>query len=363
MRIRSIDITNFKKISKLHHDFTDPYTGEPRDITTIFGANGSGKTTLLQAIAFMLSWATHKRSDVTDFKWHGFLYDRIDSLGDTRIEMQIELSDDEVTAVREIFETWKKFRTPDERRLTTPKKDTKITLVYESEEFKWLGGIGQGSELWGRFYTGGLVKRDRKYLALYEKVGGVFWYDQYRNLGSGLIDTEFGKGDQSKISWQAGVEGLRKYLVSWWNYHQYSNGAPDEDFIVRLQKPFSRVFPNTQFDGLEPMPTNGDSIDPPEFYFMIRRGDARYDISEMSSGEQAVFSVMYDFVRQRIAHSVVLIDELELHLHPPQQQSLYNALPKIGPSCQFIITSHSPYLDQLIASESKIRLHEGRILL
>jgi predicted ATP-dependent endonuclease of OLD family len=82
----------------------------------------------------------------------------------------------------------------------------------------------------------------------------------------------------------------------------------------------------------------------------------------MSSGEQAVFSVMYDFVRQRIAHSVVLIDELELHLHPPQQQSLYNALRKIGPSCQFILTSHSPYLDDIISAEDKIRLYEGWVL-
>jgi hypothetical protein len=38
------------------------------------------------------------------------------------------------------------------------------------------------------------------------------------------------------------------------------------------------------------------------------------DIVEMSAGEQSVFPIFYEFVRQQIAHSVVLIDEIDLNL-------------------------------------------------
>jgi len=80
----------------------------------------------------------------------------------------------------------------------------------------------------------------------------------------------------------------------------------------------------------------------------------------MSSGEQAVFPLVYEFAKFRIARSIVLIDELELHLHPPQQQSLLGALRRLGPDCQFLITTHSPYLSDVIPQEHKVRLPGGR---
>jgi len=363
MRIRSIDITNFKGIAKLKHDFTDQYTGEPRDITAVFGENASGKTSLLQAIALVLSIATRKISGVDEFSWHGFLPDRVNSLGDTRVELQVELTPEEINTVKEIFDLWKQYKISDDRKLATPKQDRVIRLVYQNGKVTCSGGLAQNVELWARYYTSGLVKKERKYLSYFEKVGDVFWFDQYRNLGSGLVEAEANKELAEKISWQAGVEGLRKYLVGWWNYHQYSKDRSEDDFINRLQIPFSRVFLDTTFDGLEPMPEDNESSIPPEFYFMLRHDERRYDISEMSSGEQAVFSVMYEFVRQRIAHSIVLIDELELHLHPPQQQTLYNSLRKIGSNCQFIITSHSPFLEDVIPDEDKLRLRNGQVLM
>ena len=39
---------------------------------------------------------------------------------------------------------------------------------------------------------------------------------------------------------------------------------------------------------------------------------------------------------------------LELHLHPPEQQRLLAALPRVGPDCQFIITTHSEFLSSAL---------------
>jgi len=48
-----------------------------------------------------------------------------------------------------------------------------------------------------------------------------------------------------------------------------------------------------------------------------------------------------DFARWNINNAIIIIDELELHLHPPLQQTLVRALSKIGRHNQFIFTSHS----------------------
>ena len=47
-----------------------------------------------------------------------------------------------------------------------------------------------------------------------------------------------------------------------------------------------------------------------------------------------------------------LIDEIELHLHPPMQQALLRALPKMGQNNQFIISTHSDYIEQILPDDS-----------
>ena len=51
----------------------------------------------------------------------------------------------------------------------------------------------------------------------------------------------------------------------------------------------------------------------------------------MSAGEQAVFPVLFEFVRQQVRNSVVMIDEIDLNLHPPEAQWLLSALPALAP--------------------------------
>ena len=102
---------------------------------------------------------------------------------------------------------------------------------------------------------------------------------------------------------------------------------------------------------------------PADYYFMISDGSRTYDIEEMSAGEQAVFPILYEFVRQQIRNSVVLIDEIDLNLHPPLAQTFLNALPQLGPGCQFIYTTHSRSVSSVASAEQVYRLEGGRLCL
>jgi predicted ATPase len=153
------------------------------------------------------------------------------------------------------------------------------------------------------------------------------------------------------------VEQLREFLLGWWAYHTTPQKR-GKDYLAALQKHFVEIFPGIEFRGVAPRegiaaPTAGD------FYFLLARDGVTYDLAEMSSGEQAIFPLVYEFVRLDIARSVVLLDELELHLHPPQQQALLQALRRLGPDCQFIISTHSPFLADVIPRDHEFRLPGG----
>ena len=53
---------------------------------------------------------------------------------------------------------------------------------------------------------------------------------------------------------------------------------------------------------------------------------------------------------------VVLIDEVDMHLHPKWQKSIINDLKTTFPKIQFIITTHSPFIIQSLKSDELISL-------
>ncbi len=53
---------------------------------------------------------------------------------------------------------------------------------------------------------------------------------------------------------------------------------------------------------------------------------------------------------------VVLIDEIDMHLHPKWQKSIINDLKTTFPKIQFIITTHSPFIIQSLKSNELISL-------
>ena len=144
-----------------------------------------------------------------------------------------------------------------------------------------------------------------------------------------------------------------------WTYHVSRGKQEAKDLIAPLEKRFNEVFPGTSFVGVEPR-ENVTERRANDFYFLFERDGKVYDLAEMSSGEQAVFPFIYDFVRLEIAKSIILIDELELHLHPPEQQAMLGLLRRLGPDCQYIITTHSRTIETVIPDEHEVRLEGGR---
>ena len=79
-------------------------------------------------------------------------------------------------------------------------------------------------------------------------------------------------------------------------------------------------------------------------------------LSQLSDGEQRLFTLFVDVARQLSirnhsdefggGEAIVLIDEIDVHLHPKWQRRIVPALEDLFPNCQFIATTHSPFVIQ-----------------
>jgi hypothetical protein len=183
--------------------------------------------------------------------------------------------------------------------------------------------------------------------------------NKQKNMES--YDTDQNPGFTGQVSYNTGVSRLRSYLNTW-KYNQMLNIDGGKDWLLDLEKSYKRVFPDRSFRGLESMHKGGVPA-PTDYYFTLFDGSRSYDIEEMSSGEQSVFPMLFEFVRMQIGNSIILIDEVDLNLHPPLAQSLLNALPSLGKDCQFLLTTHSEAISSLCSPEEICRLRGGKLCL
>ncbi|MET3498247.1 AAA family ATPase [Variovorax boronicumulans] len=89
---------------------------------------------------------------------------------------------------------------------------------------------------------------------------------------------------------------------------------------------------------------------------MIQRKIGTFNLSQLSDGEQRLFSLFVDIARQLSINdkkdeksqsgAIVLIDEIDVHLHPKWQRRIVPALEELFSDCQFIATTHSPFVIQ-----------------
>ncbi|UOO97883.1 AAA family ATPase [Snodgrassella alvi] len=79
----------------------------------------------------------------------------------------------------------------------------------------------------------------------------------------------------------------------------------------------------------------------------------KININQLSDGQRTFLGIVADLTYRLLVlnpnlenplngQGIVLIDEIELHLHPKWQQQILINLTKIFPNIQFIVTTHSP---------------------
>jgi predicted ATP-binding protein involved in virulence len=87
----------------------------------------------------------------------------------------------------------------------------------------------------------------------------------------------------------------------------------------------------------------------------IEKNGQTLTVNQLSDGEKCLMALVMDITRRMaIANpnrrdplkgdGIILIDEIDLHLHPKWQRMVIQKLLEVFPECQFLISTHSPHV-------------------
>ena len=149
---------------------------------------------------------------------------------------------------------------------------------------------------------------------------------------------------------------LLKYMVHLKTQKAYERNEGYKTTANQIQKWFDR------FDSALQILLDEESIhieyDYKKYDFKIRQnGREPFSFNELSDGYSSVIYIVSDLIlrmdknwllEDKISEydyqGIVLIDELETHLHIELQKKIFPFLTKFFPKIQFIVTTHSPYI-------------------
>lgn len=116
-----------------------------------------------------------------------------------------------------------------------------------------------------------------------------------------------------------------------------------------------------------------DPREPAKGRIAVKKDGDTFFFDQLSDGERRLVLIVTDVARRmallnpgmedaRLSPGVLLIDEVDLHLHPTWQRRVAGALRAAFPNLQFIVTSHSPQVLASVANTSIVLLEDGKLV-
>jgi len=352
MHIKELTIENFRGFEHLHLKF--PFDEEKPKPVVIFGINGSGKTSILDAISYLLADFIEEIELTKVFFQHTLNPD------DSKIYTNHTILNIKIQCAKEKLIEW-----------------TASLEIYfnEFEIEKSLQNIKQYAQTLHNSFT-----KSEKSLPILK------YFPTNRILKKEKHKPYKGKFKVYNQAFSKNLSSFNDFLVAFEQLENFENQEKlkKEDFKYRdphlevirtsLERFLSKL-PNSDYTNLrvERKQKNQDfSKDSIETYLVIDKKGQTLKISQLSHGEQMLLMMVGDIAhRLTLANlkgnpingkGIVLIDEIELHLHPSWQGLTINALCEVFPNIQFIVTTHSPLVINHIKKESIFGLKDNQIV-
>jgi predicted ATPase len=289
MKILSLEINDFPPIKHLK-------LSNLGETVIIAGANGSGKTRLKQAIV-----QTLQGSPVIDL-----------TIGATRKEEREKYFNGESISIEKghpndtlnNYISSRKYLSAGYVGSLVQIDSNRNVEALKYKPVNWLGGDPDDLETAGTFYFSAFSNR---------------WSDFMNYIHQKAAARDKKLADEVKKD----PERSGKEII-------YDHPDP----LQKYKDAFSALLPGKELLDIDP-------ASPREFHFKEgTRGPLAFQ--SLSSGEQEVIKVVFDVIRKDIKHSVIIVDEPELHLHPTLAFKLIETLKLIGSHTnQFIFLTHS----------------------
>lgn len=148
------------------------------------------------------------------------------------------------------------------------------------------------------------------------------------------------------------------------NEHQTEDADRINDWFVSFEALLGEIFGDSALKL---------SFNYKDYSFHIETEGKSFKFNELSDGFAAVIDIISDLILRMNSISdrtmllydipgIVLIDEVETHLHLSLQRQVMPLLTRVFPNIQFIVTTHSPFVLNSIASASVYDLEQQKVL-
>ncbi len=313
-----------------------------KDVTLIAGVNGVGKSTLLKALAVVLSRAMPEFTPshsapiyFTDDNIHG---DKSSLELSVRLRINGQIINAGVQRIRATEEQSDRFM------LLRQVETTGITTsLVESLRARTMTGDLEAGINETRAALAKLKTAAHPPLAVY--------FTPKRQLPGQPRTLQEAKPFDPSIAFGRALHDreveLREFM--YWFRTQEKLGSVNEPHRLKVLNALRNVVRE-----LVPEFTNLRIQENPRLGFMVDKRGQPFYLHQLSDGERGLLALVFDLTRRlAIANpdsnnpiaegiALVLIDEIELHLHPKWQRDSIKRLPEIFKNCQFVITTHSP---------------------
>ena len=352
MYIKTLTLQNFKGFDNIELDFHP-------NLSVIVGANGSGKTSVMEGAAIALS----------------AMFVKMDGLSGRRIDKsQAHLKAFELGSTKDVQPQYP--------------VTVKASAVLNSGSIEWSRSLNKSTgsttvgdakemiELGIRFQEH--LRRGDKELILpviaYYGTGRLWDYHREKqsdvfesnNRINGYVDCVDGTANiKLMMNW------FLKMTVQKYQNHELGLDNPPELEAVysAMETCYCKI---TGHDDVKVQYNMGTK----ELEIAYRDGSGklmRIPVNQLSDGYKSTISLVAD-IAYRMAvlnpqllgdvcnetDGIVLIDEVDLHLHPKWQQRILGDLTEIFPKVQFIISTHAPEVINSVSKENVIVLENNQ---
>ncbi|EAO4156169.1 AAA family ATPase, partial [Salmonella enterica] len=149
---------------------------------------------------------------------------------------------------------------------------------------------------------------------------------------------------------------FERYLVTTWNYALLQKGLNKIEEASKAEKWIERIIEDLK--QLFEDPTLTLEFDIESLRINIKQeGKEKYRLDQLSSGFSSILSIYADLLvrvelgkieRDEIS-GIVLVDEIDAHLHVTLQKKVFSFFKSSFPNIQFIISTHSPFVVQSVS--------------
>jgi len=337
IKIKSIKIKGFRGFrEEIECSFDDK-------LTVLIGVNGAGKTTILDALSTFLLWF---RNEITGGQIERYNFPAaLTSLKNYDVNNQEHSFENELAI--SLDSNGKDFSDNTFFSMSALKNTNVDVLKYEKDE-----GKNILYEFTEHIYNSNLSGELKNVPVLaYYGVNSVST-DIEESNGNFIASEIF---DAYHNSLESSYFNFKQFFIWFDKQQKIQLQRGQSKFLDKIKQAVVNILTDKSYDFKNLRIVWGEHFDEMIIDKINKQTgeEEKLTVNQLSSGEKTLLALVVDLAHRLClanpksedplsGNGIVLIDEIDMHLHPKWQQKVVTKLGEIFPNIQFVVTTHSP---------------------